>query len=46
MGKKNSMSQHGNAPQPVSQEDRQEEPLIIDDIVIETLAVDGICGVY
>jgi mycofactocin precursor len=23
-----------------------EEPMIVEDVVIETLAIDGICGVY
>lgn len=25
---------------------RMEEPMILEDVVIETLAIDGICGVY
>lgn len=25
---------------------RLEEPMILEDVVIETLAIDGICGVY
>lgn len=28
------------------QEVRVEEPMIIEDVIIETLAIDGICGVY
>lgn len=28
------------------QEIQVEEPLVLEDIVIETLAIDGICGVY
>lgn len=29
-----------------NQEIQIEEPMILEDIVIETLAIDGICGVY
>ena len=25
---------------------QQDEPLILEDVLIETLAIDGICGVY
>lgn len=33
-------------PTNYGQEVRVEEPMIIEDVVIETLAIDGICGVY
>lgn len=33
-------------PTSLEPEVRMEEPFILEDMIIETLAIDGICGVY
>ena len=33
-------------PEPVSSQSSQEEPEIIEEIIIEELGIDGVCGVY
>ncbi len=30
----------------MEQDVRVEEPMVLEDIIIETVAIDGICGVY
>jgi len=40
-GKLQTNRDHGNAPTPPG-----EEPEVVDEICVEELAIDGICGVY
>lgn len=40
------MEQQLDVEQPVNTEEQSDGEFILEDVVIETVAVDGICGVY